>query len=257
MKTKTRNGTNLDDGNSELQDDLAVAPQPTDSANIDSIGNDLIDAMPEVQDHAIEQSAIESESNLAKYSHLVDKNGASFDPNIHKTKRDGSPSISKTNKLMLKPVSQRKSTTKAGAKEDKQVACQELTENERLQCVALGKISAGALFGLSRAIGGDEWKPTVDGGYNEAEAIESAFADYYIASGKTEISPKLALTIAIASYAAPRFTKPVTQQRTAGFFKKVHGWWHNRKGKKAEQARQKAEETRKSSEKKEAHTFEA
>ena len=245
---------NLDTVETDLDQDNTSSSQTESPANLESIGASLIDSMPDVQQHAIEQNDLENDSILEQYAHLVDKNNSAFDPKLHKTKRDGTPTVSKLGKLMLKPASAKQNNTKDSPLDttlDSGQLDKELTDIEKQQCAALGKISANSLFAVGRVLGGEEWAPIKSGGYDEAAALESAFNDYYLASGKTEMSPKLALSLAIGSYAIPRFTKPITQAKTKSIFKKIHGWWHQRKGKKNAQASQKAEQVRKDSEKKE------
>jgi hypothetical protein len=250
-------------GENENEIDENQTPTKSDesNANLDDIGASLIGAMPDVQQHAIDLSATQKQANLDKYSHLVDKNGRSFDPAIHKTKRDGTPTVSKTNKLMLKPASAKNDNTNAETLKQRKLDANNsdeivLSDAEKQQCRSLGKLSANTLFTVGRMLGGEEWTPVKNSDYNEAAALEDAFADYYISTGNTEMSPRTALTIAVLSYAVPRFTMPKTKEKSAGLFKKAYAWWHNRKGAKQERARQMAEKVRKDSEKKES-TFEA
>jgi len=237
--------------------------QATDNASLDVISADLVSSMSDVQNHAIELEETKQIESTSQYSHLVDKNGTPFDPNLHKVKKDGEPTISKTGILMLKPIVKKKGITEQGPNNTTlnsgQVVetTQELSDQEKQQCVALGKISANALFSLGRMLGGEEWTPSKSGGYDEAAAMEAAFSEYYISSGKTEISPAMGLTIAIGAYAAPRFVMPETQKKGKSFGKKVFAWWNKRKGAKEANAHIKAEQIRKDSEKKETVILEA
>lgn len=242
----------------ETKDPILEKPSDIDngqSADIDSIGDDLIGSMSDVQNHAIEQHDLEQQKEKDKFADLVDSEGTPFNPEIHRTKADGNPSLSKLGKFMSKP--NRKYNTRRNKKDTTQESDQQLSDQEIQQVQALGKVSANAVFSIGRALGGDEWTPVKNSEYDEVSALENAFAEYYKATGKTEISPSMGLAIALGSYAVPRFTKPVTQQRTKNIFTKIHGWWHNKKGKREEQARQKAEKIRKDLEKKESHTFNA
>jgi hypothetical protein len=51
--------------------------------------------------------------------------------------------------------------------------------------------------------------------------LESAFGDYFEATGKTDIPPGMALTVAIGGYMLPRFTMPKTRSRMG----KVKDWF--------------------------------
>lgn len=269
MKTDKDDSENLDNKPNENENVEPISEPPVESesgANVDAIGDTLLNSMPEVQQHAIDQEQSNQAEFNEAYSDLVDKNGNKFDPKIHKTKKGGIPSISKTGKLMLKPNSGADLNTKATtntsqansvpSSENSKEIVAPLSDQEIQQCAAMGKISAGVLFGIGRALGGDEWQPAQGGGYNEAEAIEEAFKNYYVSTGTTEISPKTALGLAIVSYAAPRFSKPITQKKVSSLKVRLFAWWNNRKGAKEQKARDNAERVRKDSEKKES-TFEA
>jgi len=92
-----------------------------------------------------------------------------------------------------------------------------------VQARATGVASANMLISLGRAIGGEEWKPIKNTEYkiDEKLNLENAFADYFEATGKTDIPPGMALTIAVGAYALPRFTMPATQKRAG----KVKQWF--------------------------------
>lgn len=270
MKKENTDSTEQTNANSEaeIENHDSLPPesenQPESAATdavLGDIATDLTSSMPAVQEHAIDLEETKKAEFSEQFAHLVDKNGTAFDPAIHKTKKDGTPTISKTGKLMLKPNAQAKVTTDSASPSSAQISSQPeqksdetpkvLTEQEKQQCAALGKVSANALFSVGRAFGGDEWVPVKKQGYDEAAAMEQAFADYYEASGKTEMSPGAALTIAIGAYVMPRFTQPQTQQKSKNLAKRLYAWWNQRKGKKQAEAAAQAEEYRKSQEKKE------
>lgn len=253
--------SNLDEEKQELNSNPEIGKTDTAPKSLADIGATLTNSMPDVQQHAIDQELENQAESVSKFAHLTDKNGVSFDPNLHKVKKDGTPTVSKLGKLMLKPnapkESSTKNTTKSSAQNVGQIDEQvELSPSEKQQCVALGKVSANMIFAVGRMVGGQEWQPVKQQGYDEAAAMEQAFADYYIVSGKTEMSPSAALGLAICSYALPRFTMPETKKKSASIGRKLHAWWHSRKGAKEEKARLNAEQVRRNSEKKDA-TFEA
>jgi hypothetical protein len=250
-----------------VNDSVLISESPTDKppvfealdgANADEISDSLIGSMSDVQQHAIDLEAQKTNETSELYSHLTDKNGTQFTPELHKVKRDGSPTISKLGKLMLKPNSANKGNTQTASASTTQNSdhfggeIPEMSEAQKQKCVALGKVSAAAIFSAGRMLGGEEWTPQKSGGYDEAAAMQEAFSEYYIATGKSEISPTTGLILAIGAYAAPRFTMPKTQAKTKSITQKAFAWWHNRKGKKEANAANKAEEFRKASEKKES-----
>lgn len=209
------------------------------TANIESIANELSETMPEVQDHAIEQEILSENEKLAQYSHLVDTDGNSFDPTIHKTNKAGEPTLSTKGKLVKKPGRKpnagtaglpRTSSVVGGA----QNAPSNSDAHARMQARASGTMAANLVLQIGIVTGGDEWNPRIDeeSGLNEKLMLENAFADYFEATGKTDIPPGMALTVAIGAYALPRFTMPKTQSRLDKLKKGIKQWWINRKLKK-------------------------
>jgi hypothetical protein len=264
MKSKT-DKISPESAETDIDETEINSKSPVDSPSVDTsqddtdsaeIASSLIGSMPDVQQHAIDLESVKSEEYAEKYSDLFDKNGTPFTAELHKTKRDGSPTISKLGKCMLKPDSGQKSNTpsaKASTTQDSDHSSAEnveMSEADKQKCLALGKVSATTIFAMGRMIGGEEWTPQKSGGYDEAAAMQDAFSEYYIATGKSEMSPTTGLILAIGSYAAPRFTMPKTQAKTKSITQKAFAWWHNRKGKKEARAAQNAEEVRKDSEKK-------
>lgn len=241
------------------KDDLDNEPK----SDLLDISNTLVNSMPVVNENAVSklnEEKADTEHALANPTDengnpRLDVNGETFDKARHKTKKDGSASISSKGKLMLKPKSQVTINTNPvdSISEDKLNSCQvekpQLSAQETQKCHALGSVSAHTLFSLGRMLGGDEWAPTKMGEHDESAAMTEAFANYYIACGTTEISPTLGLTIAIGSYAAPRFTQPTTQKRAKTFGARVFGWWNKRKGANQERKRAVSETARKNAEK--------
>jgi hypothetical protein len=85
----------------------------------------------------------------------------------------------------------------------------------RMQARASGTMAANLVLQIGIVAGGEEWHPRRDeqSGLDEKMMLENAFADYFEATGKTDIPPGMALTVAIGAYALPRFTMPKTQSR--------------------------------------------
>lgn len=199
---------------------------PTDGqAKISAIGNTLVEDMPEVQQHAIDQEAEQQAEKIAEHTGPdapKDKNGATFDPAIHKVDKQGNPTLTKLGNLILKPGRKAgKSTTGASVVNTPGSAPTDPAIQKRAESRAAGVASANLILMLGVGIGGDEWQPRVDEkqGLNEKTMLEGAFGDYFEATGKTDIPPGMALTVAIGAYALPRFTMPKTQSRV-GIFKK-------------------------------------
>lgn len=215
-------------------------PSPAGStANLESIASKLSEEMPQVQEHAIEQEKLNENEKLAQFSHLKDRDGNGFDPSIHKTNKAGEPTLSPKGLLIKKPGRKPGQGVKSapGAQTSVVGGAQQgpdKSEVARIQARASGTMAANLAIQIGIVAGGDEWQPRFDeaSGLNEKVMLESAFADYFEATGKTDIPPGMALTVAIGAYALPRFTMPKTQTRLGKLKKGIKQWWINRKLKK-------------------------
>lgn len=218
---------------------------------------------PEPNDAAIEQHAEQAarESTTGEtpaggnagmpgarpeWAHLKDRNGQPFDPEKHQTNPDGSPVVSeKTGKLLMKKGRKRGGKNSASADsivggvgaQGKQESGQPV--NPEQQARMAGKVSAHLLVTLSTMIGGEDFQPVRDQatGIDEMSALESAFGDYFVATGKTDIPPGAALTLTVAMYVVPRFTRPKVKSRLKSIGGKIYSWWHSRKSKKRKGAK--------------------
>ena len=210
------------------------------TANIESIAGDLSASMPEVQEHALEQERLNESEKLAQYSHLKDRDGGSFDPSIHKTGKNGEPTLSPKGLLIKKPGrkpgaggadSPKRTSSVVGGTQN---GTTDKNAQARLQARASGTMAANLVLQIGIVAGGEEWHPRRDEqtGLDEKLMLENAFADYFEATGKTDIPPGMALTVAIGAYALPRFTMPKTQSRVGKLKEVIKKWWINRKLKK-------------------------
>lgn len=189
--------------------------------DVSDVVDTLISTMPEPQEHAIdnfqnEQKQKENEINKIpeQWRDLVDADGKHFDPLIHRTNKNGEPSLSKNGRLMRKgagPAQPQRKSFVAGV--DNQTG--DATPSPSLSHVELGAVSADLVFTMGVLIGGEEWQPSVDQatGLNERENMVKAFANYYRATGQKDLPPNLALTMSIMFYVMPRLTKEKTQSR--------------------------------------------
>ena len=172
-----------------------------------------------MQEHAIEQESLNENEKLAQYSHLKDVQGNSFDPAIHKVNKAGEPTVSPRGSLIKKPGRKPTANSASGSRTSSVVGgVQNVTtnqQNEKMQARAAGMMAANLMLQIGIVAGGEEWHPRYDEqtGLNEKGMLEQAFGDYFEATGKTDIPPGMALTVAIGAYALPRFTMPKTQSR--------------------------------------------
>ena len=191
-------------------DDKKDAPKKDFSFNF--ISENLVNNMSDVQEHTVnahmQKEEEEREIERAKWAGLVDKNGNGFDPfakpQIHRTKKDGSPSLSRNGKLILL----NKTLKNENGTEQEQIA-----EAENAMTRATSKVVANTLINVCSVVGGEEWRPIEQKGASEREMLEEAFFEYFKAKGVDDIPPSLGLGIAISAYAIPRFTMPVTRSK--------------------------------------------
>lgn len=210
----------------EQKPEETVQPEasPGVSSNLDNIANTLADSMPQVQEHAINHEKEKTDAAREKWADLKDVDGNAFDPALHKVDKNGDPTTSPKGNLIKKPG--RKAPKTQGASNSvigvKQETPTDPNAQMKMQAHASGKMAANLLMTLGVVAGGEEWQPLKDNtsGMDEKKMLESAFADYFEATGKTDIPPGMVLTIAIGGYMLPRFTMPKTQSRLG----KVKNW---------------------------------
>ncbi len=242
--TETQNTESGDvAGNAPTAGDAQSTPEV---ANLAAIGAALANGMPEVQEHAVAQAAAEQQSANAN---PTDKNGDVFDPATHVTGPDGKGMLTVRGTWAQKrgrkggnsaPVTNAgtvRNSTLGGPAAPPSPQALQMQQQQALQAQsrAAGVAAAEMLFMAGRAFGGDEWAPMENKsiGLDERAMMHSAFGDYFVAKGKTDIPPGAALCFCIIAYAGPRFTMPKTQTR----YQKVKGaivtWWVNRKLRKS------------------------
>lgn len=202
----------LDDITNQIENDI---PTATDNANI------------EYQDQQITHSSATSETN----EKLVDKYGASFNPNLHKINDDGTPKKSAKGLLCLKPGKRKVSNAirqdQNHNKPIKSILSTDFTNkandqdsiqlSDQIRKTAI--ITTDSLITISVIIMGEEWKPFKNAEYqiDERENLIDCFTTYFKENGIVDLPPNLALTLGLCGYALPRFTMPGTQAR----FKKL------------------------------------
>lgn len=227
--------------NSNPESEKPDEPKSNDSntLSLDQIANSLADEMPEVQQHAIDHEADKQEQVKSQYADLEDVDGNSFDPSIHKVNKQGEPTLSTKGKLIKKP-GRKSGQTAQGSKsviggvsapEQPKLSPEDQT---RMMARASGTMAANLLLTVGIIAGGEEWQPKrIEAmGTDEKAMLETAFADYFEATGRTDIPPGLALTAAIGGYMLPRFTMPKTRTRISKLKDWIKKKWIDRKLKK-------------------------
>ena len=223
----------------EPSNSITDVDTPSNENKLSDIVSTIEKTKPEISDHAINAYQEKEATIKEAAAGLVDKNGDSFDPAIHKTDSDGNPILTQRGKLSMKAGVKKGGNVSRGTTGKNQSfvggpkpPSQE--ELDKIKCRATGAAAANTIITLGVVVGGDEWQPikNEEYGIDEKANLENAFADYFEATGQTDLPPNLALTVACAAYALPRFTMPKTKARTS----KVMTWfkkkWADRKLKK-------------------------
>ena len=131
---------------------------------------------------------------------LLDSAGTVFDPKVHSTKRDGSPSYTKSGRF-------RKMRT------PKQSANDETPEDRRYRTAAEGTVAAIEL--LATMVGGEAFAYIKDkkAGIDEKASGIDAFAAWYESRGIEDFPPGIVVAIWAITYCAPRFAHQPVRDR--------------------------------------------
>lgn len=185
-----------------LDDDQPASPESAE----------ILGAMPEPQQHAIDAATGDTENAPPTDSvDSVTHDDSVWNPAVHATGRDGKG-------IRTKAGGWRKRRGKAGQPSSIHTGSTNVVQPEPVADTtsqrAAGAAAAASVFMLGRAFGGESWSPTAD----EVSMHSDAWGNYFIAKGITDFPPGVALAIALASYAGPRFFTPATKER-AGVIK--------------------------------------
>lgn len=194
---------------------------PVENTGFDAIAADLAGSMPDVQQHAVDRATAQTaEIQRERDNAPTDAKGTKFDPALHAVDATGAPKKTATGewakKRGRKAGAQVSSTMpqKPGAAT---IAPAGVSPDQSALARAAGVQAAELVFMVGMVAGGQEWAPRVDEktGLDERGMMQKAVGDYFVATGKTDIPPGVALTLALVAYAAPRFTMPQTQSRVS------------------------------------------
>lgn len=213
-----------------LDEPLPGEQGPPDET-LDDVADSLINAMPEPQQHAIDQATAEakieegtqapSNQSTDATSTEVDAAGVVWNADLHATSADGSHPKTAAGfwkkKRGAKSGSPRPSSVIGGRKSAPAAPTGPTqTEIAHAQGMAAGAAMAHTIFMMGQALGGSEWAPRKNP-IDEATMMEQAWGNYFVATGRTDFPPGMALGIALCTYAAPRFTMPETRGRMSRF----------------------------------------
>jgi len=256
----------------ESGDGAGAGMPPGEQSTAATIADSLIEAMPEVQQHAVDQAAEEATMVANRWSDIKGADGSTFDPAIHQVKKDGSPVLSRKGNCVRKrgtgrvsstgvvtprrgsagPASTSKQSVVGGASVGSRSTSDQPQQAAVIAARTAGVAAANALIGLGVGLGGEEWSPRTEkkDGLDERDMLENAFGDYFVAKGMEDIPPGIALVIGIGCYAIPRFTMPKTQSRLSKLKGKLASWWVRRRDKKRNLKNSKNENNAKNTDKK-------
>lgn len=215
----------------ETETDAKTAPE-----SVASIAEDLIENMPEVQEHAI-ATHIERE----KAAPLTDKSGNIFEPLIHATGPDGKPAFTASGNFA------KKRGRKAGQSTVGSLGDAPKTGNQKdappgrviMDHATLGQVAAGMTVQVAMVLGGPDMAPgkNVLTGESDELVLTRAYRDYFIATNRNDLPPALALAFAVGSYAVPKMNKPSVKDRLVFVGKSVMSGvkklWEKWKGRKS------------------------
>ena len=189
--------------------------------NLDEAFGELSNDVNEPSLHFVEQQAQEKQEQQDEHSHLRDKLGYTFDPDLHLTNSDGSPKLNADNTLRRRRKRKKTSRTVSEA------AGQQLTADQQHAARMAGVAAANTFISFCRYVGGEEWIPQKDStqGIDEQQELEKATGDYFVYKQWTEFSPGVTLALVAAMYVTPRLTLPKTQSKIKSAYKKSADWF--------------------------------
>lgn len=180
-----------------------------DRSGLGTIVDEAIGQMPEPTgqlEEAIEP--IQSADPATPDPRLRDKKGTLFDAEIHAMK--GGEPVTKADGSYAKKRGRRKGGTLPTASAAPEKAAARQTAQHA------GKATAELIFVLCELVLGSDWKPRDD---TEKAAVEDAWANWYEATGRTEIGPGWTLVIVMAFYSLPRVTTKETKKRGSAIWR--------------------------------------
>lgn len=182
---------------------------PAGNATVAALADTLVEEMPPVQAHAVEQHKAENAT-------IDTPAPPSADPAPPKRGRGRPPGSGKKSKV-----------AQPGASSN--VASAPQAPPDQTAAIAM---SAGALTSITllagTIIGGPDFAPGPNpllGGKNDQEFLQAAYFDYCKAKGVQDVPPGVALTAALMIYVTPRLSKPQTQTRLGAVGKWIGNLW--------------------------------
>lgn len=169
--------------------------------DIESIGDELANNMPEPQSHAIEQEEVKASKEQAN---IVDRSGNPFNSSIHEADVQGSPRLNKDGTVKMKRGNK-------GARKSSLV-----TEPQAVpSAVKTGQAIADGIFSFGILAFGDEGRPIANAEYglDERKNMYDVWGRYCEAKEINDFPPGVAVFIATMGYIMPRLFSEKTKPR--------------------------------------------
>lgn len=158
----------------------------------------------------------------------TDSKGNRFDAAVHHANDDGTPKLY-NGKLRRKRASKvgTVSTVNAGTPAAQSPApVPQLTAEQIAKARLSGRVAADLFIKTCESVGGDDFAPIAEtvegfGKIDERADMQLAFADYFVATGKTDFPPGAMLCLVVSQYGMRRFAMPNTKTRVANLMTRV------------------------------------
>lgn len=207
--------------------------------NIDTIASELVEGLPEPQEHAIEAEEKKHEVS-ADTSGLLDRGGRPFDPAYHVADADGKPVLNRDGTVRQKrgrgAPSSRLGTPKAAAAPGAPGSAPATVPADA------GRQIAEMIFAFGQLIGGEEFAPQINEKYGQDERaqMQDAWSRYCEEKGISDVPPGMAVIIATVGYIAPRLFMPKTKSRLEKLKNWIGAKYYHLRGAKEEKDRAKS-----------------
>lgn len=188
----------------------------TDGGPASPESSEIIDNMPEPQQHAIDAAAsddVAAQQEVSNASGQTDDSGEVWNAAIHATGKDGG------GVKTVKGLWRRRKGTGSGPRTASKVykpadnsaseAAAKTQEIAIASARASGVAIATSMFMIGRAFGGEAWAPTPE----EVAANNEAWSAYCLAKGIHDFPPGIAVCIVTLAYVGPRLFIPETKKR--------------------------------------------
>lgn len=198
-----------------LEDDSADENSAPKTGEVSAPGADqhaqeIANASPEVQQHAIDEAARQSAASEAEIP--VDSKGVKFDSKIHTGSKlkSGEWRTRKTASTLNVP---KKSKAQSGGGE------LVMTELQEQKARMAGAAAASMMFASLTQFFGDEWQPRTEkeAGFDERKLMGDAFGDYFVAKNISDFPPGVTLAFVTLGYFCARLNMPKTKEKVSTF----------------------------------------